>query len=240
MTVPVSKVEKQQNFFDADVLGKMGTLYTRVVAASELATLVPKIYKAQLKESGFYIAVIDEDNNNQAAAFCRLVRSDQNSDSAGFESAMNFGSDCLIARHPDQCFLEISPFTFLFSQKKHRCHGLLWQSIASYCQKENIDYVIGCMPFKGKYPAVYAMALSYLHHNYRAQPDLLAKAKAGVTMDIMPAEAIKPEVGFASLPPVLRYCLRHGAKVGDGVVVDESLEQIKLFVIVPAKKVGLD
>jgi len=239
MTVPASKVEKQPLSFDADILAKMGTLFTRVVAASQLATLVPDIYKTQLKETGFYIAVLDERHNNQAAAFCRLVRSDQSPDSAGFESARNFGSDCLIASHPDQCFLEIGPFAFLSAQKRHRCHGLLWQSIASYCQKENIDYVIGCMPFKGKYPAVYALALSYLHHNYRAQPDFLAKAKSGVTMDIMPAEAINPEIGFASLPPVLRYCLRHGAKVGDGVVVDHSLEQIKLFVIVPAKKVGL-
>lgn len=223
---------------NSNVLAKLGSLEARIATANELAAIFGSHASNERKSNGSYIGVFEGSTLKKAIAYCRLVRSDDCETVEDFGSAKTFGSDVIISLNPHRRFLEISPFIFLSPKKKHRVNGLLWQAVAFYSQLEQIDYVMGCLPMSGKYPAYHAIGLSYLYHNYRAQPDLLAKAKAGVSMDIMPPEAIKPEEGFASLPPMLRYCLRHGGRVGDGVVVDRAAEQINLFVIVPMKEKG--
>ena len=136
--------------------------------------------------------------------------------------------------------LTIAPFECFDKSKAHRAQGLLWQAISHFCQLQNVDYVIGSLAFDSRYPAAHALELSYLYHFCRSQSGLHLRAAHGVTMDIMPEEAIKPDEAFSSLPPMLRYCLRVGAKVADNAVVDRSSNETRVFLLFPAKKYRLN
>ena len=133
--------------------------------------------------------------------------------------------------------LTIAPFECFDKSKAHRAQGLLWQAISHFCQLQNVDYVIGSLAFDSRYPAAHALELSYLYHFCRSQSGLHLRAAHGVTMDIMPEEAIKPDEAFSSLPPMLRYCLRVGAKVADNAIVDRSSNETRVFLLFPAKKI---
>ena len=133
--------------------------------------------------------------------------------------------------------LTIAPFECFDKSKAHRAQGLLWQAISHFCQLQNVDYVIGSLAFDSRYPAAHALELSYLYHFCRSQSGLHLRAAHGVTMDIMPEEAIKPDEAFSSLPPMLRYCLRVGAKVADNAVVDRASNETRVFLLFPAKKI---
>ena len=134
-------------------------------------------------------------------------------------------------------FLTIAPFECFDKSKAHRAQGLLWQAISNFCLLRNVDYVIGSLAFNSRYPAAHALELSYLYHFCRAQSGVHLRAAHGVTMDIMPEEAIKPDEAFSSLPPMLRYCLRVGAKVADNAVVDRASNETRVFLLFPAKKI---
>ena len=136
--------------------------------------------------------------------------------------------------------LTIAPFECFDKSKAHRAQGLLWQAISHFCQLQNVDYVIGSLAFNSRYPAAHALELSYLYHFCRSQSGLHLRAAHGVTMDIMPEEAIKPDEAFSSLPPMLRYCLRVGAKVADNAVVDRSSNETRVFLLFPAKKLSAE
>ncbi|WP_295733314.1 hypothetical protein [uncultured Bartonella sp.] len=136
--------------------------------------------------------------------------------------------------------LTIAPFEYFDKSKAHRAQGLLWQAISHFCVLQNVDYVIGSLAFNSRYPAAHALELSYLYHFCRSQSGLHLRAAHGVTMDIMPEEAIKPDEAFSSLPPMLRYCLRVGAKVADNAVVDRSSNETRVFLLFPAKKYRLN
>ena len=136
--------------------------------------------------------------------------------------------------------LTIAPFECFDKSKAHRAQGLLWQAISHFCVLQNVDYVIGSLAFNSRYPAAHALELSYLYHFCRSQSGLHLRAAHGVTMDIMPEEAIKPDEAFSSLPPMLRYCLRVGAKVADNAVVDRSSNETRVFLLFPAKKYRLN
>ena len=133
--------------------------------------------------------------------------------------------------------LTIAPFECFDKSKAHRAQGLLWQAISHFCVLQNVDYVIGSLAFNSRYPAAHALELSYLYHFCRSQSGLHLRAAHGVTMDIMPEEAIKPDEAFSSLPPMLRYCLRVGAKVADNAIVDRSSNETRVFLLFPAKKI---
>ncbi|WP_295950026.1 hypothetical protein [uncultured Bartonella sp.] len=137
-------------------------------------------------------------------------------------------------------FLTIAPFECFDKSKAHRAQGLLWQAISNFCLLRNVDYVIGSLAFDSRYPAAHALELSYLYHFCRSQSGLHLRAAHGVTMDIMPEEAIKPDEAFSSLPPMLRYCLRVGAKVADNAIVDRSSNETRVFLLFPAKKLSAE
>ena len=136
--------------------------------------------------------------------------------------------------------LTIAPFECFDKSKAHRAQGLLWQAISHFCVLQNVDYVIGSLAFNSRYPAAHALELSYLYHFCRSQSGLHLRAAHGVTMDIMPEEAIKPDEAFSSLPPMLRYCLRIGAKVADNAIVDRSSNETRVFLLFPAKKLSAE
>lgn len=223
----------------SDVLASYGALQAKLVQITDMIEQkFQKYTNAHIDDrivNNLAIIVVDEDNDGEVVALCKIKRFDNRDQMHNKSISGRFSRFELPAISNQESFLELSDFQFIDEEHSHRLRGFLWQAVAHYCQAESIDYVVGSLMFNNRYPAACAVELSYLHHFYMAEPNLRAKAINGVTMDIMPEEAINPSHAFSSLPPMLRYCLRLGAKVGDGAVVDRQNNQIHIFLLLPAK-----
>ena len=98
----------------------------------------------------------------------------------------------------------------------------------------------GCASFEGTVPARHAEALSFLHHNCRSTGDWAVRAVADrlVTMDLMPAEAVRTREALAAMPPLIKGYLRLGAMIGEGCVIDHDFGTTDVFVVLPVAKIS--
>lgn len=218
---------------------KAGSLVVRLLTGEEVERLSGLDKIPFLDRSKRMFVVFDEtEADSSPLALCTITDTSDIGKGACFETAGHFSSDALTLAFPRLRFLETGEFHIMNQAKAHRAQGLLWHAIAAYCESHNIDYLFGAFSFEGRYPAAYALELSYLHHYHLIESALRVGAVDGVSMDIMPQEAIRPNEAFAFLPPLLRYCLRMGGKVGDGVAIDRDRNAVRIFMIMSAQEIS--
>jgi putative hemolysin len=101
---------------------------------------------------------------------------------------------------------------------------LLWQAIAAYVFRHDIEVMFGCASLPGTDPDALALPLSYLYHYHLAPPALRPRALVDryVPMTRLPVDRIKTKTAHASLPPLIKGYLRLGGFVGDGAVIDDQ------------------
>ncbi len=225
---------------DSAILATLGSLEARVVDASNLLNETSCQLAVQNDvdaQSEFFIVITEKQTPTEIMALCRMtlaghMHSNKKLKAIGLSEQLEIEFGQAAPR-----LLTIAPFEFTDKNKAHRAQGLLWQAIARFCTLKNVDYVIGSLAFNSRYPAAHALELSYLYHFCRSQSGVLVKANHGVTMDIMPEEAIRPNEAFSSLPPMLRYCLRIGAKVGENAIVDHLKNQTRVLLLFSARSI---
>ena len=170
----------------------------------------------------------------------RLLRQEKAAAAGGFYSDEEFELNRLIARHPDQRFVELGRSCVLPDYRSKRTIEILWQGIWAYISHHRIDVMAGCASFPGTVPAAHAEALSYLAHNRRTSANFYVRAvpERYRSMDLMPCEAVNIKSALMALPPLIKGYLRVGAKVGDGCVVDYEFDTVDVFVVMPVQEIG--
>lgn len=170
----------------------------------------------------------------------RLLRQEAAVAAGGFYCEDEFEFERLIARHPDQRFLELGRSCVLPHYRSKRTIEALWQGIWAYINHYEIDVMTGCASFPGTVPAAHAEALTYLANHCRASSTWDVRAVGGRyhTMDLMPAEAVNPKAAIAAMPPLVKGYLRVGARIGDGCVVDHEFSTVDVFVVMPVKEIA--
>lgn len=222
------------------VLATLGSLEARLIKLPDTLTKTARTSAENdmKKDRDEWLIVVGEkDHAGEKIASCHMILTGHLRFNENLEATCLGDSFEVVGEQHAPVFLAIAPFDFFNKAKTHRAQGLLWQAITHFCILQNVDYVIGSLAFKSRYPAAHALELSYLHHFCRSQSGVHLRANHGVTMDIMPEEAIKPDEAFSCLPPMLRYCLRIGAKVADNAVVDRNNNETRIFLLFPAKAV---
>lgn len=160
--------------------------------------------------------------------------------SAGFYSDAEFDIGALAARRPALDILELGRSCVLPPYRSKRTVELLWQGIWAYTRRHGIKIMAGCASFDGIVPARHAEALSFLHHNCRADGDWRVHALGDRfhTMDLMPLEAVNARQALAAMPPLIKGYLRLGAMVGEGCVVDGAFGTTDVFIVLPVEKIS--
>lgn len=110
---------------------------------------------------------------------------------------------------------------------------LLWNGLAAYVLEREIELLFGVASFPGTDVERIAEALSFLHHNHLAPPDLRARARAEhfVEMNRIPAEAVDAARALKAIPPLIKAYVRLGGFVGEGAFVDRSFNTVDVCVI---------
>ncbi|MBU0725600.1 MAG: GNAT family N-acetyltransferase [Alphaproteobacteria bacterium] len=116
---------------------------------------------------------------------------------------------------------------------------LLWKGIAAYVFHHGIELMFGCASLPGNDVDVLAPALSYLHQNHLAPPELRPVALPDLYTDMnrLPADQYDAKRVLAGLPPLIKGYLRLGGYVGDGAVIDRQFNTTDVCVIVKTDQV---
>ncbi|HEY6632925.1 MAG TPA: GNAT family N-acetyltransferase [Rhizobiaceae bacterium] len=247
-------------------LGRIGTLEVRLardaaeIAAAqevryrvfyaELGAIQPSLDAAAGRDVDRFDEVCDHllvfdaslpgPDHRRVVGTYRLLRQEIAAEAGGFYSEGEFELTKLVARHPDQRFLELGRSCVLPEYRSKRTIEILWQGIWAYINHHRIGVMTGCASFHGTIPSVHAEALSYLAQNCRASQEWDVRAVSGryCPMDLMPGEAIDLKSALAAMPPLIKGYLRVGAKVGDGCVVDEQFGTVDVFLVMPVKEIA--
>jgi putative hemolysin len=110
---------------------------------------------------------------------------------------------------------------------------LLWNGLAAYVLERGIELLFGVASFHGTDPAPLAEALSFLHYEHLAPPDLRVRAHPEhyLEMNLIPRAEIDPARASQSIPPLIKAYLRLGGFVGEGAYVDEDFNTIDVCVV---------
>jgi L-ornithine Nalpha-acyltransferase len=243
------------------VLGRIGTIEVRLAKTKdEIAAAQALRFELFFKQRGMVSDATDPLDSDQFDAHCahllifdtavlgqlsdqlvgtaRLLLEDKAE--SGFYSESEFTLRSLKARQPHKKFLEIGRTCIKPEWRSKRTVELMWQGIWAFALENEVDVMVGCASLDGTVPAAHAMALSLMHHHYRAKGAWRAKAlpERYVKMDLMPAEAINLKQAMLTLPPLLKGYLRVGAMIGEGCVIDHDFGTTDVFVILPVAKIA--
>ncbi len=162
----------------------------------------------------------------------RLLRSSVAARHEGFYSSSEFDVGPVVGHAGET--LELGRSCVDSEYRTRSAMQLLWQSIAQYVFRYDIEIMFGCASMPGTEPASLALPLSYLHHFHlapeRMRPSALPERR--VEMRMLEADAIDRRQALAALPPLIKGYLRLGGFVGDGAVVDHAFNTTDISIVV--------
>lgn len=120
--------------------------------------------------------------------------------------------------------------------------NLMWRALAHYVAMHDVKVLFGCASFHGADPNKHALALSYLHKNHLAPPQIRPRAlrKRYVKMDRLPPSQIDDKKAMLQLPSLLRGYLRLGGVIGDGAVIDAAFDTVDVCIVVRTDRLAED
>lgn len=110
---------------------------------------------------------------------------------------------------------------------------LLWNGLAEYVLTRKIEVMFGVASFHGTDPDEISQALSYLHLNHLAPPDLRVRALGGkgVKMDRLPPDQIDNPTAMKQIPSLIKAYLRLGGFVGEDAYIDHDFNTIDVCLL---------
>lgn len=248
------------------VLGRIGSLEVRLAATrSEVEAAQTLRYRVFVEEMGAslpaeamqqkrdfdtidhccdHLLVLDTALSGQAeeqiVGTYRLLRQEVAFGHDGFYSQNEFDVADLTGRNPDKRFLELGRSCVLPEYRTRRTLEALWQGNWAYALNHGIDVMFGCASFPGDKPYAHALALSFLNQTASADANWKVRAVAGrgLSIDMMPVEAINPRAALAAMPPLVKGYLRVGSLVSEEAVVDAAFGTTDVLVILPVKHIN--
>ena len=191
-----------------------------------------------------HLLVIDHRLGEGAAGVVgtyRLRRRSVAERAGGFYTETEFDIAPLLAQPGE--LMELGRSCVALEYRNRPTMQLLWSGIAAYTFRHDVKIMFGCASLPGTEPGHVAAALSYLHHNHLAPPELRARALPSrhVSMNLMPAHevaaadaaaAFDRRAVLAGLPPLIKGYLRLGGYVGEGAVIDPEFNTVDVCIIV--------
>jgi len=250
----------------SQVLGRIGSLKVRLAATrSEVEAAQALRYRVFVEEMGAqlpedamqqkrdfdsidrycdHLLVLDTaltgETEEQIVGTYRLLRQEVAARHDGFYSQSEFDVTDLTGRNSGKRFLELGRSCVLSTYRTRRTLEALWQGNWAYALGHGIDVMFGCASFPGNKPHAHALALSFLHNTASADADWKVQAIAGrgLSIDMMPVEAVNPRAALAAMPPLVKGYLRVGALVSEEAVVDAAFGTTDVLVILPVKQIN--
>jgi putative hemolysin len=173
----------------------------------------------------------DPDIEHGVVGVYRLLRGARAKQGIGFYGAGEYDLDLLLD-YPRET-LELGRSCVDASHRGGAGMHLLWAGLGQYVSKYNVSILFGVASFHGTDPAQMAQALSYLHYNHLAPPDLrvTAIAESRARMDILPPEKINKAEAMLQIPALIKAYIRLGGFIGEGAYIDHEFNTVDVCLL---------
>lgn len=183
---------------------------------------------------------IADDRGNVVGVY-RLLQGDVAASGLGFYSAAEY--DLSKITGSGRKVLELGRSCVHADYRSGLALHLLWQGVADYVVRHDIELLFGVASFAGTEPENYADGLSFLHHNHLApeQYRVSARSKGAVSIALKSFADIDRTKAVKQIPSLIKSYLRLGGFVGQDAYLDRDFNTTDVCVIldralVPAKQ----
>ncbi len=114
----------------------------------------------------------------------------------------------------------------------------LWQGLARYVARHQIDILFGVASFHGTDPEALAQPLSHLHHAHLAPAELRPRARSHQRMDLVPAAEIDRPAAMKATPSLIKAYLRLGGVVGEGAFIDRAFNTVDVCLVLDTARMS--
>jgi len=178
----------------------------------------------------------DRDIEHGVVGAYRLMRGQRAREGIGF-----YGKDeydlTLIERFPRET-LELGRSCVDAQYRGGSGMHLLWTGLGEYVATHDVGILFGVASFHGADPQPIAQALSYLHHNHLAPPDLRVRAVEHnyTNMAILPPEQVNKVEAMRQMPALIKAYIRLGGFVGDGAFIDRPFNTVDVCLLMDTSR----
>lgn len=179
-----------------------------------------------------HLVVVDHALRGSVIGTYRLMRRRVAEIFGGYYSAREYDISKLIA-FPGE-IMELGRSCVDARYRTRATMMLLWQGIAAYAFRHDVELMFGCASLPGSDPVRHALALSHLHHNHQAPDRFRPRALDHhyVAMGKLGSDRVDAKQAIAGLPPLIKGYLRIGGWVGDGAVIDQQFNTTDVCIVV--------
>lgn len=178
----------------------------------------------------------DPDVERGVVGVYRLLRRSRAREGIGFYGAGEYDLT-LLERHPRET-LELGRSCVDARHRGGAGMHLLWAGLGQYVGEHGIAIMFGVASFSGTDPKRIAQALSYLHHNHLAPPDLRVTALPGsrVEMELLPPGEVDKNEAMRQMPPLIKAYIRLGGFVGEGAYIDHAFNTVDVCLLMDTSR----
>lgn len=168
----------------------------------------------------------------------RMLRGDQALEMGRFYSESEY--DLTTLKASGRRLLELGRSCLAPSYRGGTAMYHLWNGLAAYVRQHEIEVLFGVASFHGNEPAQFAQALSYLHHNHLAPPQMrvVAHGEGACRMDVLPPEQIDRRDAMLTTPSLIKAYLRLGGFVGEGAFIDREFNTIDVCLLMDTARLS--
>ncbi len=173
----------------------------------------------------------------QVVGTYRLISQQVANNVGSFYSASEFNLTTLVslAQQQNWRLLEVGRSCVREDYRTKGVMPLLWQALAIYLCRFNVDVLFGCASFATTNVDEVLPALRYLAQHHAANPAWQVHAHAAKRLAVPPF--VGELLGKPALPPLIKGYLRLGGKIADGAVLDAAFGTIDVCVLVPTANI---
>ncbi|MFW2544025.1 GNAT family N-acetyltransferase [Primorskyibacter sp. 2E107] len=183
-----------------------------------------------------HLMVRDLARGNAVVGVYRLLRDDQAHAAGQFYSEDEY--DLTPLRASKRKLLELGRSCLHPEYRGGPAMFHLWQGLADYVLRHEIEILFGVASFHGTDPAALAAPLSLLHHRHLAPPALRVRARQFQNMDLIPEADLDRRAAMLDIPALIKAYLRLGGTVGEGAFVDHAFNTTDICLVMDTERMN--
>ncbi len=182
--------------------------------------------------------IVCDDETGRVVGVYRLLRDDMAARAGQFYSEDEY--DLGVLRRSGRRLLELGRSCLHPDYRGGMAMFHLWQGLAEYVERHEIEILFGVASFHGTDPAALAQPLSMLHHNHLAPPELRVRAREPhfQRMDLVAPDALDRRRAMLETPALIKAYLRLGGCVGEGAFIDRSFNTTDVCLVLDTAKMN--
>ena len=148
--------------------------------------------------------------------------------------------DLSVLRHSGRKLLELGRSCLHPEFRGGAALFMLWQGLADYVRRHDIEVLFGVASFGGTDASEYAAQLAYLYHHHLSPRNLRVRVRASsfLAMDSVAAADLDRAEVMRAMPSLIKAYLRLGGCVGDGAYVDRAFNTTDICMVLDAHRMN--